>query len=101
MNHPASITLPSISNTDELTALFDAQQQAVRVHGAPTYKQRIAALEALLQLIKTNHDVLIETVCADFGNRSFAETKLSELMPIVNGIKHIRSHLKTWMRPSK
>ncbi|AZF43376.1 Aldehyde dehydrogenase [Pseudomonas sp. R1-43-08] len=101
MNHPARIQSPSIQDTDPLTAIFDAQQQAVLVHGAPSYKQRMADLEALLQLIKANHDVLIETVCKDFGNRSFAETKLSELMPIVNGIKHIRAHLKSWMRPSK
>ncbi|MBN2979758.1 aldehyde dehydrogenase family protein, partial [Pseudomonas sp. MAFF 301381] len=48
-----------------------------------------------------SHDQLLEAVSADFGNRSFAETQLSELMPIVNGIKHIRAHLKAWMRPSK
>lgn len=101
MNHPASITLPSVIGTDELTAIFDAQQEAVRIHGAPSYKERIAALDAMLGMIKTNHDLLVATVCADFGNRSFAETQLSELMPIVNGIKHIRAHLKGWMRPSK
>ncbi|MHA6788220.1 coniferyl aldehyde dehydrogenase [Pseudomonas bijieensis] len=101
MNHPASITLPSVIGTEELTAIFDTQQQAVRIHGAPSYKERIAALDAMLGMIKTNHDLLVATVCADFGNRSFAETQLSELMPIVNGIKHIRTHLKGWMRPSK
>jgi coniferyl-aldehyde dehydrogenase len=101
MNLPVSITAPTVGNTAQLTQLFDAQQRAVLANGAPTYKQRIADLNALLGMIKSNHDLLIETVCADFGNRSFAETKLSELMPIVNGIKHIRSNLKAWMRPSK
>lgn len=101
MNHPASIIPPSVIGTAELTTIFEAQQQAVRVNGAPTYKERIAALDAMLHMVKANYDVLMTTVCADFGNRSFAETQLSELMPIVNGIKHVRSHLKAWMRPSK
>ncbi|MBV6659760.1 coniferyl aldehyde dehydrogenase [Pseudomonas yamanorum] len=101
MNHPANIMAPSIAHINELTRLFDAQQQAVLVHGAPTYKQRIADLDAVLHMITTNLDGLVETVCADFGNRSFDETRLSELMPIVNGIKHVRSHLKAWMRPVK
>lgn len=101
MSQPAHKAPPSFIHTDELTQLFNAQQQAVRMNGAPTYKQRIADLNAVLHMVKANHDRLLEAVCADFGNRSFSETQLSELMPIVNGIKHIRSHLKAWMRPSK
>ncbi|UZD97726.1 coniferyl aldehyde dehydrogenase [Pseudomonas corrugata] len=101
MNHPVSIKTPAIGESSELLQLFENQQQAVLANGAPTYKQRIAALDALLHMIKSNYGLLIDTVSADFGNRSSAETQLSELMPIVNGIKHVRSSLKSWMRPSK
>lgn len=101
MNQPVSNLSSPLEPVPLLNELFTAQQAAVLAEGAPTYEQRIASLNALLRLIHDHHDPLLEAVCADFGNRSFAETQLSELMPIVNGIKHIRSHLKAWMRPSK
>lgn len=101
MNQPVSSMPSSLEPVPLLNELFTAQQVAVHAQGAPTYAQRIAALNAVLRLVTDHHDQLLEAVCADFGNRSFAETQLSELMPIVNGIKHIHSHLKAWMRPSK
>ncbi|OYU07346.1 MAG: coniferyl aldehyde dehydrogenase [Pseudomonas sp. PGPPP1] len=101
MNQPLSNLPSSLEPVPLLNELFTAQQAAVLAQGAPTYEQRIAALDAVLRLVSDHHDQLLEAVCADFGNRSFAETQLSELMPIVNGINHIRSHLKAWMRPSK
>ncbi|MFP6847208.1 MAG: coniferyl aldehyde dehydrogenase [Pseudomonas sp.] len=101
MNQPVSSMPASLEPVPLLNELFTAQQTAVYAQGAPTYEQRIAALDAVSRLVSDHHEQLLEAVCADFGNRSFAETQLSELMPIVNGIKHIRSHLKAWMRPSK
>ncbi len=101
MNQPLSNLPSSLEPVPLIDELFTAQQAAVHAQGAPTYEQRIAALDAVLRLVIDHQAQLLEAVCADFGNRSFAETQLSELMPIVNGIKHIRSHLKAWMRPSK
>ncbi|WP_024643819.1 coniferyl aldehyde dehydrogenase [Pseudomonas syringae] len=101
MNQQAQIQPPTTSSAAALTELLAAQQAAVRVQGVPGYAQRIASLDAVLRMVSSNQDRLLEAVCADFGNRSFAETRLGELMPIINGIKHIRSHLKAWMRPAR
>ncbi|MCF5466510.1 coniferyl aldehyde dehydrogenase [Pseudomonas syringae] len=101
MNQPAQIQPPTPSSTAALNEVLAAQQAAIRAQGVPGYAQRIADLDAVLRMVSSNQDRLLEAVCADFGNRSFAETRLGELMPIINGIKHIRSHLKAWMRPAR
>lgn len=60
--------------------------------------QRLDRLEALL---RNNADRLAEAISRDFGHRSRHETQLLELFPALEGIKHTRSHLKTWMRPQR
>ncbi|MDX2218752.1 MAG: coniferyl aldehyde dehydrogenase [Burkholderiales bacterium] len=61
-------------------------------------KDRLDRLEALL---RANADTLSEAISRDFGHRSRHETQLLELFPSLEGIKHTRSHLKTWMRPQR
>ncbi|WP_236488972.1 aldehyde dehydrogenase family protein, partial [Pseudomonas syringae] len=101
MNQPATVPPDTTFHAARLTELLEAQQAAFRAQGAPSYDQRIADLNAVLRMVSDNQDRLLEAVSADFGNRSFDETRLGELMPVINGIKHIRSHLKAWMRPSR
>lgn len=101
MNQPAQIPPTTPYSVAALAELLEAQQAANRAQGAPSYAQRMADLEAVSRLVRDNQDRLLEAVSADFGNRSFAETRLGELMPVINGIKHIRAHLKAWMRPAR
>ncbi|KPB71295.1 coniferyl aldehyde dehydrogenase [Pseudomonas cannabina] len=101
MSQPAQVQPPATSPAEALRELFAAQQAATLAQGVPAYAQRIADLDAVMRMVSGNQDRLLEAVSADFGNRSFAETRLGELMPIINGIKHIRSHLKRWMRPAR
>ncbi len=85
----------------DLHALLALQRDDVRRHGAPSYAQRIAALDALSNMVKQHRHELVRTISADFGNRAATETELSELMSVRNGIKHVRTHLKSWMRPQR
>ena len=85
----------------EAERILALQRAAVLEHGAPSHGARIDALDALLGLIKQHRRTLVETVSADFGNRAAAETELGELMPLTNGIKHVRRHLGRWMKPQR
>jgi len=87
--------------SSEAERIFALQRAAVAERGVPTYEERIAALDALLGLIQAHRRALVETVSADFGNRARAETELGELMPLTNAIKHVRRHLKQWMKPQR
>jgi len=85
----------------ELDRLFALQRAAVTRHGPPSYAERTAALDSLLGLLRRSRRALIEAIGADFGNRSAYETELGEFLPLFNGIKHTRRHLRRWMRPQR
>ena len=85
----------------EAERILARQRAAVNEHGAPGHGARIATLDALLELIKQHRRTLVETVSADFGTRAAAETELGELMPLMNGIRHVRRHLGRWMKPQR
>jgi coniferyl-aldehyde dehydrogenase len=99
----ASSTLPVslVAVPSEAERILALQRAAVAEHGAPTLAARLATLEALLDLLKKHRRSLVETVSADFGNRAATETELGELLPLVNGIKHVRRHLARWMKPQR
>ncbi|MFZ5510563.1 MAG: coniferyl aldehyde dehydrogenase [Pseudomonadota bacterium] len=63
-----------------------------------TRRRRLAALESLL---RENMEPIAEALRADFGHRSVHETRLLELFPSLEGIKHARRHLKSWMKPER
>ncbi|MGJ3701275.1 coniferyl aldehyde dehydrogenase [Variovorax sp. AFSI2.2] len=101
-NNPMSAMM-SLHHTaeaqDEACRIFALQRAAVQQQGAPTYQERMAALEALFGSVKQHRHELAASICADFGNRSSAETDFGEIMPVLNSIKHARKHLKGWMKP--
>jgi coniferyl-aldehyde dehydrogenase len=84
-----------------LEAALDAQRRAYARHPVPTYRERVVDLDALRRFLLENRDALIEAVNADYGNRSRHETLFGELVPVLDGIKHTRRHLRRWMRPQR
>jgi coniferyl-aldehyde dehydrogenase len=84
-----------------LEAALDVQRRAYARHPVPTYRERVADLDALRRFLIENRDALIEAVNADYGNRSRHETLFGELVPALDGIKHTRRHLRRWMRPQR
>ncbi|GGF21831.1 aldehyde dehydrogenase [Aliidongia dinghuensis] len=93
--------MPLAAVPSEAERILTLQKQAVAEHGVPTHAERIAALEGLLDLIKKHRRALVEAVSVDFGTRSVAETELGELLPLANGIGHVRRHLARWMKPRR
>jgi coniferyl-aldehyde dehydrogenase len=66
----------------------------------PSAAERRANLAKLEKCIKANADLIAETISADFGNRSRAETALSEIVPSIAGCQFARKNLGRWMRTS-
>ena len=60
---------------------------------------REARLDALLALVHDNAERFVEAIAADFGHRSAHETRLLELFPSLEAIRHNRSHVGAWMKP--
>ena len=85
----------------QLQAALDKQRQAYTRDPVPTYQQRASDLRTLRRFLLENRDLLIEALNADYGNRSRHETLFTELVPVLDGIKHALKNLRAWMRPQR
>ncbi|MCD4501502.1 coniferyl aldehyde dehydrogenase [Chromobacterium vaccinii] len=95
-----AIKIPS----QEERALLDAftrLKTVARAAPCPSQETRKSWLNALERLIQENRQALVDAVNRDFGQRSSVETRLAELFPSLEGVRHARRHLKSWMKPRR
>lgn len=81
-----------------LREVFDRQKNAFSRCAPPGLEKRLEALDGLLQSVVNHQDELIEAVSSDFGNRAGAETRILEIVPVVDEIRFVKRHLRRWMR---
>lgn len=93
MNHSEVLTPPTF---DDALAL---QRKAYLAHPVPTLVERTADLRTLQRFIREHKDALCDAISADYGHRSRHETLLAEVFPAVDGIDHVITHLRGWMKP--
>ncbi|WP_300320808.1 coniferyl aldehyde dehydrogenase [Accumulibacter sp.] len=84
---------------DSLAERFERQQRAARGDPNPGREVRERRLLTLDRLLRDNEPAIADAVSRDFGHRSPAETRLLELFPSHEAIRHARRHLRRWMRP--
>ena len=87
------------AHTAAFTAAFARMHAASRRSVIARQCNREARLDALASLVHDNAERFVEAIAADFGHRSAHETRLLELFPSLEAIRHARSHAGTWMRP--
>jgi coniferyl-aldehyde dehydrogenase len=84
-----------------LTATLAAQRQAHAQLPMPTLAQRLSDLETLARYVQDHQQAIEQAINADYGHRSRHETLLTELAPVLSGIRHAKAHLKAWMKPQR
>jgi coniferyl-aldehyde dehydrogenase len=84
---------------DSLASRFARLQGAARSDPNPDRAVRDRRLQSLDRLLLDNEKALADAVRGDFGHRSLAETRMLELFPAHEAIRHTRRHLRRWMRP--
>lgn len=92
MNDPTSMC--------QLQRLLLAQQAEFK-RQVPDYRKRMWALAELRRVLRQRQNELVRAVSEDFGGRSPEETLALELFPLYEQIRHVRSHLKRWMRQKR
>lgn len=85
----------------DLEATLELQRAAYLAHPVPDLVERRAELLRLLAFVHDHKEGLVAAVNADYGSRSRHETLLTEIIPVIDGIKHTLKHLKQWMKPQK
>ncbi len=81
-----------------LAEVFDRQKNAFSRCAPLGLEKRLEALDGLLQSVVNHQDELIEAVSSDFGHRAAAETRILEIVPVVDEIRFVKRHLRRWMR---
>lgn len=86
---------------NDLQSLFSRMHAASRSGIEVSYAVRRRRLDVLEALLRENEPALAAAIAADFGHRSAHETRLLEMFPSLEGIRHARRHLRGWMRPQR
>ncbi|MGD8242101.1 MAG: coniferyl aldehyde dehydrogenase [Desulfobacterales bacterium] len=97
MNQTAKV----ISIQSEARCLFDRQREASRKQPQISLAERRELLGKLESILIDNQEAIAAAISRDFGNRSVHETKILEIFPTVDGLRHARRHLKKWMKPQR
>jgi coniferyl-aldehyde dehydrogenase len=82
-------------------SVFEAMHASTRRSPAVERNRRQARLDALLALVHDNAERFVTAISADFGHRSAHETRLLELFPSLEAVRHTRSHFGAWMKPQR
>jgi coniferyl-aldehyde dehydrogenase len=86
---------------DRVSALLTAQRASFARAPYPDRTTRDARLAALELLLKENIERIAGAVANDFGHRSPHETRLLEIFPTLEAVKHARRNLARWMKPER
>ena len=81
--------------------MLAAQKAAFAGDKAPALAVRLDRLERLFNLTERHQRRIAEAISADFGNRARQETDLAEIFLVLSGIRHMRRHLRQWMKPRR
>jgi coniferyl-aldehyde dehydrogenase len=81
--------------------VFGRMHAATRLSPVVERSRRQVQLDALIALVHDNAERFVTAISADFGHRSAHETRLLELFPSLEAIRHTRSHFAAWMKPQK
>jgi coniferyl-aldehyde dehydrogenase len=84
----------------QLQTTFQSLHAASR-QTALTIPQRQSHLKAITRSLKQNMDAWCAAIDADFAGRHPDETKLLEIAPSVQGLRHTLSHLSSWAKPRR
>ena len=80
---------------------FASMHAATRRNPEVDRNRRQARLDELFALVHDNAERFVAAISADFGHRSAHETRLLEIFPSLEAIRHTRAHFGAWMKPQR
>jgi coniferyl-aldehyde dehydrogenase len=95
-----TVAIEQSTSQQRLRTFLERQRAAFQL-GPPGYSRRIAALKSLENALLERKDDLVRATNDDFGGRARQETLALEIAPLLDGIRHTRKHLASWMKPQR
>ncbi|MGB5349340.1 MAG: coniferyl aldehyde dehydrogenase [Polyangiales bacterium] len=92
-------SIQSVEN--EAQRVYKLQREAYLRDPYPSLQERKARLDALERILLENTDAIVEAISQDFGHRCAEESKILEIFPVIDGLRHTRKKLRKWMKPQR
>ena len=86
---------------NEAQRIYKLQREAYLRDPYPSLQVRKERLRALERILLDNTDAITDAIRQDFGHRCAEESKILEIFPCVDGIRHSLKKLSKWMRPER
>jgi coniferyl-aldehyde dehydrogenase len=96
-----SSSTSALSTIEILPQILQQQQQAFVQQPYPEREQRLAALQALKQVLLEGYPQLLNAMSRDFGHRSDYDSLLADILPVLNYLKYCQRNLARWMKPQR
>ena len=84
---------------NRFTLQLDEIKAAYALEPNPSLEVRLERIGRIEQMIIANEEKISKVLSADFGTRHPIESRLLEFQMIYQACKHVRKHLKEWMKP--
>ncbi|GAB3371320.1 aldehyde dehydrogenase family protein [Spongiibacter taiwanensis] len=84
-----------------LMARLSLQRRSFHEAGIPDLSVRLNRIERCVDFVLEQQDAIVEATIADWKHKPAAFIKAVEIIPILNHAKHIKKHLKGWMKDHK
>lgn len=86
---------------DQMLQILIRQKQAYLKEGEVSAATRVDRLVRAIALLKKFGPQFCETMAADFGHRSFDQSKLTDIDGAIGPLEQAKKHLKGWMQPER
>ena len=80
---------------------FELQRHSFLDAEPESFQERKTHLLNLKRLLIENREALLAALCKDYGNRSYHESLLAEVIPVTDDINTTIKQLKKWMKPQR
>jgi aldehyde dehydrogenase (NAD+) len=87
-------------STEEIAALYEAQQHFFRQGFTKPYAFRKGQLNVLKAVIKRNEQAILEALKQDLGKSGF-EAYATEIGIVYEEINHAQKNLRMWIQPAR
>jgi coniferyl-aldehyde dehydrogenase len=89
---------PPVSES-ELSLAFERLKAGYRADPVPSYADRMDRLARLAKMLVAHQDEIVKAICQDYGNRSAHETRIAEILMLLDDVRYTRKNLNEWMKP--
>lgn len=86
---------------DQLTEVLDRQKAAFLAELPVSMAVRKDRIKRLMKLVHDNADALVAAMSEDFGHRSAEQSKMTDIVSVLNCARHTLKHMDSWAKPEK